>query len=461
MLPVRFRAGFYLLLLFIVTGSLEAQCLVNNPGGSKINPNRPAESDTPEARFSPMALANRNLPDWVCFTAGYRTRFESYDGNAFLPNRSDSYLLTRFRLGMLLKPQRWLRVYSELQDTDAFFKAPPRTPPYQETWDLRRAYVDLGDVQEGHWALRAGRQDLSFEDGRLVGTSYWRNASRGFDAVEAVSNWHWINATAFAASPVVLSDNGLSHHQPGNNLYGTDAKLSSLVRSAVIEPFLFWRVAPGLVTENGAPAHLDERTAGARFAGTIGEAWDFDAEGAAQSGSVGTDPIRAWAWLAIGGYTFRNLPRKMRLFGEYDYASGDRNPQDGIRGTFDQISPNVHDHLGLADQFAWQNLKMVRAGVRVWARRNWIFAAAWQDYWLANRSDGFYNSSESIVARDARGLSGDHIGEEYDIQTSYRLDRNLEFGAGFGYVLPGTFLARTGHGAGYTYPYILMSYNFF
>jgi hypothetical protein len=445
----------------MLAGHLAAQCLVNNPGGSKINPNRPAESDTPEARVSPLALVNRNLPHWMCFAAGYRTRFEGYDGNGFVPNQSDSYLLTRFRLGMLVSPQKWLAVYTELQDTDAFFKTPPRTPPYQETWDLRRAYVDLGDVQEGHWALRAGRQDLNFEDGRLLGTSYWRNASHGFDAVEAVTNWSQISATAFAASPVVIFENGLSHHQPGHNLYGLDAKLKGVVRGAAIEPFLFWRVAPGLVAENGAPAHLDEKTVGVRFAGTIREAWDFETEGAAQSGRLGGDPIRAWAWLAIGGYTFPHLPLKTRLFGEYDYASGDRNPNDGVHGMFDQISPNVHDRLGLADQFAWQNLKMVRAGVRVWARRNWIFAAAWQDYRLASRTDGFYNSSASIVARDARGLSGDHIGEEYDIQTSYRLDRNLEFGAGFGHVLPGTFLARTGHGAAYSYPYILMSYNFF
>jgi hypothetical protein len=437
-------AKLHLSIFLLFTGFLGAQCIVNNPGGSKINPNRPSDSDTPDARFSPLSVLNRNLPAWLCFTAGYRTRFEA--------NNSDSYLLTRFRLGMLLKPVNGFQVYTELQDTDAFFKAPPRTPPYQETWDLRRAYVDIGNVQEGHLGIRAGRQDLTFEDGRLVGTSYWRNASRGFDAVEAVSNWTGINATAFAASPVVIFDNGLSHHQSGNNLYGLDAKLNRLAPNSVIEPFLFWRVAPD---------HVDEKTFGARFAGTVRTHWDFDAEGAGQFGTMGPDRLRAWAWLAIGGYTFTNLPLKTRLFGEYDFASGDRNSKDGVHGTFDQIAPNVHDHLGLADQFAWQNLKMLRAGVRVWLRRNWVAAGAWQNYWLTSPNDAFYNSSGAIVARDSRGISGSHIAEEYDIQASYRLDRNLEFGAGLGRVLPGNFLANTGHGSALTYPYLLMSYNFF
>jgi hypothetical protein len=441
--------------------NLPAQCIVNNPGGSKINPNRPSDADTPEAVFSPLSVINSRLPDWMCFTAGYRTRFEGYSGNNFLPNASDSYLLTRFRFGVFLKPTSWFSVYAELQDADAFMKKQPLSPPYQETWDLRRAYVDLGNIQEGHFGFRVGRQDLNFADGRLVGTSYWRNASRGYDAVQAVTNWSWISATAFAASQVVIFDNGLSHHQPGNNLYGLDGKLNKLVRKGMIEPFVFWRLTPGLKTEEGTPGRLNERTVGARFSGTMLNGWDYDTEAVRQFGNLGVDRVRAWAWMGIGGYTFQNVRCKTRLFGEYDFASGDRKSKDGIHGTFDQLFPNIHDHLGLADQFAWQNLKAIRAGARIWLRRNWTVAPIWNDYWLASATDGFYNSSGTIVSRDAKGLSGTHIGKEYDIQTSYRVDRNLEIGAGLGHILPGDFLIKTGHPASYNYPYILMNYNFF
>ncbi len=434
---------------------------MNNPGGSKVNPNRPSDSDTPVARFSPLSAANRALPDWVCFTAGYRTRFEGYSGANFLQGKSDSYLLTRFRFGMYLKPLSWLHIFTETQDTDAFWKTPPLAPPYQETWDLRRAYMDLGNIQEGHLGLRAGRQDLNFGDGLLIGTSYWRNASRGYDAAEAVSNWSWIKATLFAASPVNILDNGLSHHQAGNNLYGLDAKLNRLVSKAVIEPFAFWRVTPRLQTEEQTSGNLSEATIGARAAGTIHENWDYDTEGALQTGNLGADRIRASAWMGIGGYTFKPLNLRTRLFGEFDFASGDGNPHDGVHGTFDQLYPNIHDHLGLADQFARQNLKAARAGARVWLRNDWIVAAAWSDFWLASATDGYYNSSGAIVARDPTGRSGTHIAEEYDIQTSYRFDRNLEFGIGLGRVLPGEFLARTKHPAAYTYPYLMMSYNFF
>lgn len=434
---------------------------MNNPGGSKVNPNRPSDADTPEAVFSPLSAINSSLPDWICFTAGYRTRFEGYSGSNFLLNASDSYLLTRFRFGMFIKPSDWFSVYAEVQDADAFMKDQPRSPPYQETWDLRRAYVVIGNIQEGRFGLRVGRQDLNFADGRLVGTSYWRNASRGYNAVEAVTNWGWISATAFAASQVVIYNNGLSHHQPGNNLYGLDGKLNKVVRKGTIEPFVFWRLTPGLKTEEGTPGRLNETTAGARFSGTILNGWDYDTEGAGQFGNLGVDRVRAWAWMGIAGYTLQNIPLKTRLFGEYDFASGDRKSKDGVHGTFDQLFPNIHDHLGLADQFAWQNLKAVRVGARIWLRRNWTVAPIWNDYWLASATDGFYNSSGTIVARDSIGLSGTHIGEEYDIQTSYRVDRNLEFGVGLGHIVPGEFLIRTKHPASYNYPYIMMNYNFF
>jgi len=445
--------------LFVLT--LSGQCVVNNPGGSKVNPNRPSDGDTPAANFSPLSVVNQNLPDWLCFTAGYRARMEGYDGANFIAGASDSYLLTRFRFGMSLKPTSWLKGYAEVQDADAFGKSSPLLPPYQETWDLRRAYVDIGDVDEGRFGFRVGRQDLNFEDGRLIGTSYWRNASRGYDAAQAVVTWNWVSATAFAASPVILYANGLSHHQSGNNLYGLNAKINRLVPNGLVEAFVFWRLTPGLKTEAGAPGRLDEKTIGTRLSGLIAKAWDYDTEVAGQLGHLGTDRIGAWAWTGIGGYTFRNLRPRTRLFAEFDFASGDSNPKDGQHGTFDQLYPNIHDHLGLADQFALENLKAVRSGARVWLRRNWTLAGTWNDYWLASATDAFYNSAGTVVARDPTGRSGTHIAEEDDLETSYRVNRDLELGAGLGHVLPGQFLFNTHHPSAYTYPYVMLNYNFF
>ncbi len=85
--------------------------------------------------FRPFPTLNNSLPEWLCFTAGYRARFEGYSGGSFQPNNSDSYLLTRFRLGVAIRPTEWFKVYAELQDATAFGKDQPLAPPYQSTWD--------------------------------------------------------------------------------------------------------------------------------------------------------------------------------------------------------------------------------------------------------------------------------------------------------------------------------------
>src|SRR5208283_2217135 len=105
------RNAAVLLIAALTATTSAAQCLVDNPGGSKVNINRPADADVPEATFSPSSYLNNALPKWLCFSGGYRTRFEGYSGGSFQANNSDNYLLTRFRLGLLIKPTSWFKVY--------------------------------------------------------------------------------------------------------------------------------------------------------------------------------------------------------------------------------------------------------------------------------------------------------------------------------------------------------------
>ncbi|MBV8846287.1 MAG: hypothetical protein JO307_26065, partial [Bryobacterales bacterium] len=66
-MPNLLKVAFFLGLAGL---NLAAQCIVNNAGGSKINPNRPSDADTPVAAFSAMSEVNKQLPDWLCFTLG-------------------------------------------------------------------------------------------------------------------------------------------------------------------------------------------------------------------------------------------------------------------------------------------------------------------------------------------------------------------------------------------------------
>jgi hypothetical protein len=455
MSPPRFACALAALLW---CGQLGAQCYTNRTGGSKVNANRPSDDDTPAASFSPIKSFNGDLPDFICFTGGYRARLEGFTSS--FTNSSDSYMLTRFRLGMVIKPARWFYVYTELQDARVALTNTLSGPPYQGTWDLRRAHVDFFDMEKSPVAIRIGRQDLSFGDLRVLGTAYWRNTSRGWDAVLLALNHRWFHASVFSASPVVPLGSGLSHHVQGNNLHGIYSTLRNVIRNSDLEPYVLWRLSPNIKTENGGLARLDEKSAGVRWAG-VRSGFDYDAEVVGETGHIGADQIRAWAWAARIGYAFPALPLRPRIFVEYNFASGDRNPTDGRHGAFDQLYPNIHDHHGLADQVGWQNLREIRTGLRMSLRRNWVVAGAYNDWWLASARDAFYNSSGSAVARDIKGLSGTHIGYEIDGETSFRLNRDLELGVGVGHLIPGAFLKNTNHNHSFTYPYVMLNYNVF
>lgn len=100
------------------------------------------------------------LPHWLQFSGELRSRLEGVTGGGFKPNADDVYMLTRVRLGMKIKPTPWLKFMVQGQDARVFWKNQhPAAPPYQDTFDLRQGYVELGDTEKETFGFRAGRQD--------------------------------------------------------------------------------------------------------------------------------------------------------------------------------------------------------------------------------------------------------------------------------------------------------------
>ena len=58
--------------------------------------------DLPDLR--PTGMLNDQLPKWLQFGLDERLRFEGSTGTSFKPNNSTSYLLNRFRFGMIVQP---------------------------------------------------------------------------------------------------------------------------------------------------------------------------------------------------------------------------------------------------------------------------------------------------------------------------------------------------------------------
>jgi hypothetical protein len=409
--------------------------------------------------FSPASEVNSALPSWVRFEGEFRTRFEGYTGGSFKPLTTDAYMLTRLKLGLTIKPTSWLKFFAEGYDARAIAKS-PAIPPYQNTWDIRQAYVELGDTERQMFGVRAGRQAINLGDQRLVGELAWTNTERTFDAVRGTFRYGGYRVDLFSASVVNIVDGTWDHHQQGNNLHGLYGGIERLVPGATIEPYILWRLQPGVKNEAGQIANVDQKVPGIRWIGKLPGGFDYGAEMVKEYGSLGSDRIRAWAGHWMVGYTEKSLWSSPRVYVEFNHASGDANAKDGVRGTFDQLYPTGHDKYGLSDQVGWRNMSDVRAGFETRPRKNVTATVEYNDWFLASRYDALYNSAGAALFRSANGAAGTHIGQELDLIATWTIVKPLQAGAGFGHIFPGEFLKKTTPGNAYNFPYVMFTYKF-
>lgn len=408
--------------------------------------------------LSPSTEMNRFLPAWMTFSGQFRARFEGYSGGGYAPNSTDDYLLTQLQLSLSIHPTPWLKLFAQGMDARSLEKS-PEVPPYQNTWDIRQGWIELGDIDKAPVSIRVGRQELTFGDQRLVGSSPWTNAMRVFDAVRAVGRYRKLRLDVFSASVVNPVSGTWDHHQQGNNLHGAYGVIESLAPYIVIEPYTLWRLQHGLKNESGVVSKLNEKVGGLRIAGKLPRGIDYGLEAAREFGSLGSDKIQSWAghWVVGRTWTARFSPR---TYGEYNYAGGDKYPKDGIRGTFDQLYPSNHDKYGFADQVGWKNVKDLRAGLETKPRTATTLNFEYNNWYLASATDALYNATGAAVVRSLAGTAGTHVGQEIDITSTWAVAKPVTLGAGIGHIFPGEFLKNTTKGNPYTYPYMMATWKF-
>ena len=403
---------------------------------------------------------NGQLPKWLRFSGDYRMRMEGIIGAGF-KDSSDLYFLNRFRINMKVQPVSWLKFQFQAQDARVWGKnQSPAAAPTQDRMDLRMAYVEAGDNEKKAFGLRVGRQELVYGEQRLVGASNWANAARAFDAVRGTVRRNGFRLDAFAATVVVAKDGEFDWHTPGNNLHGLYGGIERLVPNAVIEPYLFWRLAQRRSADMGPLGHLDSKTVGVRFVGKLPHNFDHAMEVAKQTGGLGSDDVSAWAGHWRLGHTLVKMRWKPRLVGEYNYATGDKDPGDGKRGTFDTLYPTPHDKYGLTDQVGWKNIHALKTGVELRPHSKWMVSSYFHESWLADKTDALYTAPGAVSVRPTAKSEGRHVGEELAAQAVYTANKQLQISGGFGHLFPGKFLKTTTPGKSYNFSYLSFGYAF-
>lgn len=411
---------------------------------------------TPDGVVS--GYADSELPDWLRLGGEERVRLEALGGVGFKPV-SNTYLLQRLRLILDVTPLSWLKFSFQTQDSRVFLtNVSPAPSSQKDPMDLRLGYVQIGNSEAGPVSLRAGRQGLTFGEGRLVADANWSNVGRTFDGVRMTLRYRKVRLDAFTGASDKIYTDGFDTPVPGEHFHGLYGSIDKVIPNATIEPYLFWRLEHNVKGELAKTGNLDETTAGLRWVGKLPLGFDYGAELAMQRGSQANEPISAWAGHLVVGHTLPNAQHLPRLFAEVNRASGDQNPRDGVHGAFDPLFPSSHDKFGVADQFTWTNIVYARSGFQYRVRDGLTLAASYNSFWLANRKDGIYSGGKVIIS--SNGSEGNHIGQEVDIQGQWKPSRHTLMDLAFGHIFPGEFLHNAGHGSAYNCLFLEVTQRF-
>ncbi len=415
----------------------------------------------PMAVYGQFEFANGKL--WA--TAEERARVEYRANNIAFNNDirqdTDVWLLQRLRAGLGVKPLDWLKLYGELQDSREIgsTRYPLNTDLEEDRLDWRQGWIEVGNGNDFPLLLKVGRQTLGYGEERLIGAFDWNNIGRVFDAAKLrwqADKW-WVDA--FGANVV---NNNVTSSRDGTfddradwaddffGLYGQCRAMDKHV----------WELYALLRNKTDAAYQGPARriyTLGARLASTEKLApWDYYVEFAGQFGHIQggggsyfgetntTAAVqRAFAGTIGAGYTFSH-DWKPRLALEYNYASGDRNPNDGVNETFDNLFPTNHKFYGFEDFFAWKNVHNPHALFAVTPLKNLKLQLDGHLFWLAQKEDAWYRASQTAVRRSLSGAAGRFVGSEMDLTASYTVNKHLKLLAGYSRFFCGSFVSRTG-----------------
>lgn len=445
-----FRLSGIGLTLLAATGALSAQ---------RASP-APKTPPAQKTAAPPPALnrANELLPAWLRVRGEFRERVEGFGNAGFIDSRDDVYYLSRVRFNAALTGTR-VAAAVQLQDARVAGKTVgPAGAPFRAPFDLRMAYVDVGTATRSLIG-RVGRQELAFGDQRLIGPLNWTNAARTFDAARVTITTKAAQVDLFGGSVVRILDGGFDKSGNGNRVAGAHVGSTRIVPKGTVEPYIFWRRDVGVRSEAGPLGSLVQVTTGVRLVGALGARLDYNVEMDAQTGSLGSDSIRAWAghWQLRGRLPGGKTPH---LTGEYNHASGDENPGDGTRGTFDQLYPTGHDKYGLADQVGWRNIRHAPVGFDVTPFAATPITVNYHSYRLAQNRDALYSAGGAALARVAAGATSTSVGQEVDVQVAHPLTPQLGLAAGYAHLFAGPFLKQATPGRSYRGAFVMLTYVF-
>jgi len=418
------------------------------------------------------------LPPWLKITGEQRSRYETQDEQFRAGQKGSDQILalrTSFLAQVDFSP---FKMTAELSDarqylTDSGSAVDTNTV---NSFELLQSYLEwnLGHLGTGQHYIRLGRETIDLGNRRLIARNSFRNTVNAFSGID----WRWEAQSDTSLRALWLLPN---QRQPDdltsiqdNDIAFDDQDLDLQLWALYLTlPFPFSRSSLEFYTfglhetgENTRERQL--YTPGLRL---IRQAevstFDFELESIYQIGqssaTIGGDKKQNrshFQHLSLG-YTF-DLPTQPNLRLSYDYASGDRDPDDNENNRFDTLYGARRFEYGPTGSYgaiARSNLSSPEIRLNFKPTTKTEFMIAHRGIWLASSTDAW----TAAGVRDASGNSGHFVGQQLEARLRWEvIPENLRLEIGLAQLFPGSYLdsVPNGYSADTTYTYLEMTWRF-
>jgi len=395
-----------------------------------------------------------------------RSNYYTQDGGA---QTSHDFLTSRVRLATNINPTGDMGLFFMLTDTRDYYSRTPQQHPdlipfaYDHPMDIQQcyAYFEPKDLPISFWG---GRREVIYLKERLIGTSIgWTTKVITYDGATLSFKRDKLKFDLLYLNKVIpIETNYPFSHKLDEREYFNDGWFGGPA-----DLYGFWLTSKEIYPRGNIETYglYDDRdngnnsyTFGLRAYGKAG-GFDYDINGTLQFGTFNDQDRKAGAVYLEAGHTF-GTEWKPRLGVEYNFASGDGDPNDDEYNTFDDLYACVHGRYGIMEFFRWRNMHEININATAWPHKDVKASARFHSFWLAETQDAWYNTYNKIQRLDPSGRARSFVGNELDIILQYKFLKYFTAIAFYGHFFPGGYVADTGESKDADYTYFELRYEF-
>lgn len=384
------------------------------------------------------------------FSLNVRTRYEYLDNFSILhygTGQDDDVLLLRTRLSADYRLPQQAHTFVEFQDarywlSDLALSDFGQSSSYYDRFDLRQAYLEWQHIGQSPFALKLGRQIFLYGDRRVFSPAEWGNVGNyWWDSAKIYYDTDAVQVDALYAQRVLSEPKDWNvNHWP----YHVGA-VYARVKQLPVTADAFYVVKhdwSGHANGESGPGNETRHTLGLFSERPAGNGWDYGLFAAGQLGQYGRDDIQAFGVIARGGYTFKTTCQP-RVGFEFNCASGDHDPNDGVTGTFDGIFGAMDIPYGWMNVVSWRNLEDYVLNFSLQPARSLKLGVEYHYFRLSQSRDAWFWVNGRPERRDPTGRAGQDLGQELDAIARWQVSKNLELLLGYARFFAGDYVRNT------------------